>query len=253
MIMTPTRTFGLAVLALLMTSLWALPAPAQTSPILLPEEAVPDTAHAVASAALPYPSRFVEVHGIRMHYIDEGEGDPILFLHGNPDHLYVWRNLIPYAARVGRAIAVDLAGMGRSDVPDGPLRFFDHARYLEGFIDALGLHNITLVVHDWGGTLGFDYAHRHEHNVRGLMFMETALGPVATWEAFPAAARAAFKQFRTADVGRDLIVQQNAMGDGPRTVRVLTETERVHYRKPLDEPVRREPVWRFINEIPIAG
>ena len=87
------------------------------------------------SAEFPYESRFVEVLGSKMHYVEQGEGNPILFLHGNPTSSYLWRNIIPFAAEHGRAIAVDLIGMGRSDKPDLEYRFVDHARYVDGFIE----------------------------------------------------------------------------------------------------------------------
>lgn len=102
------------------------------------------------SDAFPYESHYVDVRGSRMHYVEQGTGDPLLFLHGNPTSSYLWRNIIPYASPHGRAIAVDLIGMGLSAKPDLDYRFFDHAEYLDGFIEALGLRDLTLVLHDWG-------------------------------------------------------------------------------------------------------
>ena len=133
----------------------------------------------------PFRSRYLELDGTRLHYLDEGEGEPIVFLHGNPTWSYVWRNVIPHLTSVGRCIALDLAGMGRSSKPAIDYRFADHARYLEGFLDTLDLHDLTLVLHDWGSALGFDYARRHEGNVRALAFLEAMLAPVPGWEAFP--------------------------------------------------------------------
>ena len=104
---------------------------------------------------LPFESHYVEVLGSKIHYIDEGSGDPILFLHGQPTWSYLWRNTIPYASSVGRAVSMDLIGFRKSDKSDLGYRFFDHVKYVEGFIDALGLKNITLVIHDWGFGLGF--------------------------------------------------------------------------------------------------
>jgi haloalkane dehalogenase len=124
------------------------------------------------SADFPYKSKYIEVHGSRIHYVDEGSGDPILFLHGNPTSSYLWCNVIPHVASLARCIAPDLIGMGKSDKPDIEYRFLDYAEYLEGFIDEMGLRNITLVVHDWGSALGFHFAMRHESNVKGLAFME---------------------------------------------------------------------------------
>ena len=102
------------------------------------------------SPDFPFSSHFADVHGSRMHYIEQGEGDPILFLHGNPTSCYLWRNIIPHMTPPGHCVAPDLIGMGKSDKPDIDYRFFDHAKYIEGFIDALGLKNITLVVHELG-------------------------------------------------------------------------------------------------------
>jgi haloalkane dehalogenase len=115
---------------------------------------------ATISDAFPYESQFVDVLGSRMHYVEQGMGDPILFLHGNPTSSYLWRNIIPYASPHGRAIGVDMIDMRLSGKPDLDYRFFDHAEYLDGFIEALGFRGLTLVVHDRGSGLGFNYEHR---------------------------------------------------------------------------------------------
>ena len=125
------------------------------------------------SPDFPYESHYIEVTGSKLHYIDTGKGDPILFLHGNPTSSYLWRNIIPYLTPLGRCIALDLIGMGKSDKPDIDYRFFDHVKYVEGFIKAMGLQAITLVLHDWGSALGFHYASRHEANVKGMAFIKT--------------------------------------------------------------------------------
>ena len=118
------------------------------------------------SADFPFEAHYVSANGSKMHYVDEGDGDPILFLHGNPTSSYLWRNIIPYATPHGRVIAVDLIGMGKSDKPDIDYRFTTHAEYLEAFIDALELTNITLVIHDWGSALGMDFARRNPDRVK---------------------------------------------------------------------------------------
>ena len=123
-------------------------------------------------AAFRFESKFVEVLDSPMHYVEQGAGDPILFLHGNPTSSYLWRNVIPHVSQYGRCIALDLIGMGKSAKPDLEYRFFEHANYVEGFIQALGLSNITLVVHDWGSGLGFHYATRNQDNIKGIAFME---------------------------------------------------------------------------------
>jgi haloalkane dehalogenase len=208
------------------------------------------------SAAFPFESKFLEVRGSKMHYVDQGEGDPILFLHGNPTSSYLWRNVIPHVSAHGRCIAPDLIGMGKSDKPDLEYRFFEHANYVERFIEGLGLSNITLVIHDWGSGLGFHYAALHPDKIKAIAFMEAILLPVPSWDAFPAALREIFQSFRTEKVGWDLIVNQNFFIENilpGGVVRELTEAEMNAYRAPYVEPDSRKPLWRWPNEIPIEG
>ena len=134
-------------------------------------------------AESPFPHHYATVHGARMAYLDEGRGDPIVLLHGNPTSSYLWRNIIPHLTGIGRCIAPDLIGMGRSDKPDLAYRFADHARYLEGLLDALELDRVALVVHDWGSALGFDWAMRHPERVRAIAFMEAIVRPAPSWAA----------------------------------------------------------------------
>jgi haloalkane dehalogenase len=135
-----------------------------------------------------------------MHYIEAGEGDPIVFLHGNPTSSYLWRNVIPHLASLGRCIAPDLIGMGRSGKPDIEYRFFDHVRYTDAFIDALGLRNITLVIHDWGSALGFHYAMSHAENMKAITFLEAIL-MAPDLQTFPVEMRDMFRAFRAPEVG----------------------------------------------------
>lgn len=207
-------------------------------------------------AAFPYESRFRDVLGSKMHYIEEGEGDPVLFLHGNPTSSYLWRNIIPHVSQTARCIAPDLIGMGKSDKPEIEYRFVDHAKYLEGFIAALDLANVTLVTHDWGGALGFYYARRHEANVQGIALMETIIKPYDSWDDWPEAARRVFQGFRTPEVGWDMAVNKNIFVERvlPGSVaRTLTDEEMDRYREPFLDPKSRKPVWRWPNEIPIEG
>jgi len=208
------------------------------------------------SPEFPFKSNYIEVNGSKIHYIEEGEGDPILFLHGNPTSSYLWRNIIPYLKDKGRCIAPDLIGMGKSDKPDIDYSFFDHVKYIEGFIEKMNLQNITLVVHDWGSALGFHYAMRNEANVKGIAFMEAILMPLK-WESFTDEARKIFKAFRTPKVGWDMIVNQNFFIEQilgkMDTVRNLSEEEMNHYRKPFEKPEHRKPVWKGPNELPIEG
>uniref|UniRef100_UPI00267420CB Green fluorescent protein,Haloalkane dehalogenase n=1 Tax=Rhodococcus sp. TaxID=1831 RepID=UPI00267420CB len=205
----------------------------------------------------PFDPHYVEVLGERMHYVDVGprDGTPVLFLHGNPTSSYVWRNIIPHVAPTHRCIAPDLIGMGKSDKPDLGYFFDDHVRFMDAFIEALGLEEVVLVIHDWGSALGFHWAKRNPERVKGIAFMEF-IRPIPTWDEWPRFARRTFQAFRTTDVGRKLIIDQNVFIEGTLpmgVVRPLTEVEMDHYREPFLNPVDREPLWRFPNELPIAG
>ena len=153
-----------------------------------------------AQAISPRPNgtlRRTPVLDSHMAYVEHGEGDPIVFLHGNPTSSYLWRNVIPHLEDQGRCIAPDLIGMGDSDklVPSGPDRytFVEHRRYLDALLEALGVaSNVTLVVHDWGSALGFDWACRHPDAVRGIAYMEAIVRPVG-WDEWPDAARKIFQ------------------------------------------------------------
>ncbi len=208
------------------------------------------------SAAFPFESKFLEVRGSKMHYVEQGEGDPILFLHGNPTFSYLWRNVIPHVSGHGRCIAPDLIGMGKSDKPDLEYRFFEHANYVEDFIDALGLSNITLVIHDWGSGLGFHYAALQPDKIKAIAFMEAIVLPVPSWDTFSSDFKEIFQSFRTEKTGWDLIVNQNFFVEKilpSGVVRELTEEEMNVYREPYLEPETRKPLWRWPNEIPIEG
>ncbi len=200
-------------------------------------------------------SRFAEVEGSRMHYLELGRGDSILFLHGNPTSSYLWRNILPRVSQQGRCIALDLIGMGKSDKPDIDYRFFDHARYVEGFIEALGLTDITLVVHDWGAGVGLDYACRHASNVRAIAFMEGVYRPVR-WKDQPLMFRLVFPRLRHPVKGRKMIVDKNFFVEKmlPMMVkRKLTAEEMDHYREPYLAPESRRPLQMWPREIPFDG
>lgn len=190
-----------------------------------------------------------------MHYVEEGQGDPILFLHGNPTSSYLWRNIIPYVSDNARAIAVDLIGMGKSDKPDIEYSYADQAKYLYQFIEKMNLKNITLVVHDWGSGLGFNYAATHSDNIKGIVFMESLIAPF-TWESLPAEGVQMLKMVRTPEVGKEMIMQQNFFVEQflPNAImRPISQEEMAVYRSPYPTPESRKPVWKWPNEIPISG
>ena len=207
------------------------------------------------SVEFPFKSNYLDVHGSKMHYIEEGAGDPILFLHGNPTSCYLWRNIIPYLTDLGRCIAPDLIGMGKSDKPALQYRFFDHVKFVDGFIEALGLKNITLVIHDWGSAIGFHYAMRCPDNIKALAFMEAILRPVK-WSNFPPDFKMGFKLMRTPVVGWIMVSVMNMFVTQilPKAiVRKLSAEEKEIYAAPFKTIESRKPVRQWPCEIPIDG
>lgn len=205
-------------------------------------------------AAFPFESHYVEVLGSRMHYVEAGTGDPILLLHGNPTSSYLWRNVIPHLTGVGRCIAPDLIGMGKSDKPDLPYRVFDHAAYVAGFIEALALQRLTLVLHDWGGFMGLSYAAEHPRHVRAIALMEAVIKPMRMADRNEGFQRA-FGMMRS-EAGKEKVLQENFFVERvlPGSVlRKLTDEEMARYREPFPTPESRKPTWVFPNEIPIDG
>ncbi len=190
-----------------------------------------------------------------MHYIDEGEGDPILFLHGNPTSSYVWRNIIPHLVPQGRCIALDLIGMGKSDKPNISYRFIEHFKYVNGFIEKLELANITLVLQDWGSGLGFHYAALNDDNVKALAFMEAILRPMS-WTEFPIGPRIGFKLFRMPGIGWLMLSVMNMFVRQilpQMTVRKLTAQEMRRYLEPFPSIKSRRSVRQWPLEIPMGG
>jgi len=155
-----------------------------------------------------------------------------------------------------RCIVPDLIGMGASDKPDLRYGFADQVRYLDGFMDALGLGPVTLVLHDWGVILGLHWARRHPERVRGLALMEAMVRPYESWDDFPAALRETFRSFRKPNLGYELIVAQNVFVEQllpASMMRSLSAQEMDRYRAPFSEPLNRRVIWRFANDLPIAG
>ena len=207
------------------------------------------------SAAFPFESKYVTVKGSKIHYIDEGVGDPILFLHGNPTSSYLWRNVIPHLSGLGRCIALDHIGMGKSDKPDIDYGFADASSYLEGFIDQLGLTNITLVIHDWGGILGFHYANTHRDNVKAIAFMEASID-VPRFESMPTSVKIGLRVMRSRLFGPFLVKRMNIFIKKmlPDLIdRKLTKEEMAHYADPYPTPKSRKPLLVLPRDVPILG
>lgn len=208
---------------------------------------------------LPYPSRWIEVNGAKMHYMETGDpaGTPILLLHGQPTWSYLWRNVMPHLEKSGRVIAVDLIGMGLSDKPTLGYTYMEHRQYLWGFIEAMQLKDLVLVIHDWGSALGFDYAHNHQDNVRAIAFMEALVAPASKYEDFNPEFATMLRTFRAGDgVGQELLINQNFFVEQvlPSAVlRKLTEAEMNAYRAPYPTPDTRLPLFMWPNQVPIGG
>ena len=206
------------------------------------------------------PKQRIEVLGRQMAYAEMGEGDPIVFLHGNPTSSYLWRNIMPAVAGFGRCLAPDLIGMGDSDKLDdsGPDRyaFAEHVRYLDALLEGLGVtENVVFVVHDWGSALGFHWANRHRSAVKGICYMEAIVRPVS-WAEFPADARGVFQGFRS-PAGEAMVLENNIFVERvlPGSVlRQLTDEEMAVYRRPYLEPGEsRRPTLTWPRQIPIEG
>ena len=206
------------------------------------------------------PKKHLTVMGKSMAYCEMGEGDPILFLHGNPTSSYLWRNIMPFAADLGRCLAPDLIGMGDSDKLDNPgpesYRFVEHRAYLDAWIEAVGVtDNVTLVIHDWGSALGFDWARRNADRVKAFAYMEGIVRPVL-WEEWNQQSRPVFEGFRS-EAGEAMVLRKNVFVEKvlPGSVlRGLTEAEMTVYRRPFLTPGEdRRPTLSWPRQIPLAG
>lgn len=207
----------------------------------------------------PQKKKSVQVLGSTMAYVEHGSGDPIVLLHGNPTSSYLWRNVIPELEGLGRCIAPDLIGMGDSArVAAGrdAYKFSMHAEYLEALLGVLEVgENVTLVGHDWGGALLFDWGRKNPDAVRGVAFMETILTPL-TWDDWPEAAVGVFQGMRS-DAGEEMVLTKNVFVERilPGSVlEPISEKDMAVYRKPYLEPGEsRRPTLTWPREVPIDG
>ncbi|MBY8978340.1 haloalkane dehalogenase [Rhodobacteraceae bacterium NNCM2] len=209
------------------------------------------------SEAQPFAAQSIAVFDSSMSWIETGDGDPVLFLHGNPTSSYLWRNVLP---EIGghRAVAVDLIGMGGSGKPEIAYTFEDHARYLDAFVETMGFETVTLVGHDWGAALAWDYAARHPERVEAIAFMEGVLPPAFPLESTAAIGEAgpALEALRTHGTGEDLVLNQNMFVEQmlPGFVnRTLGEEAMTAYRAPFPDASSRRPTLQWPRELPVSG
>ena len=210
---------------------------------------------------LPYASKkTMDVKGSRMAYIDVGEGDSIVFQHGNPTSSYLWRNVMPYCEGLGRLIACDLIGMGDSDkLPDSGADRYSYAEqreYLFAAWEQLDLGDrIIFVIHDWGSALAFEWARKHDQRVQGIVYME-AIVDALSWDDWPENARKVFQGFRS-EAGEAMVIDKNVFVERvlPGSIlRSLKESEMAECRRPFEVPGEdRRPTLSWPRQIPIQG
>jgi len=208
--------------------------------------------------AFPFESRYVDVLGLRIHYVEEGRGAPVLFIHGNFTSSYVWRNVLPSVAAEThrRGIALDLPGFGKSDKPAERNYTLDlYYRVLEGFIGKLGLKDLILVLHGWGGPIGMMYAARHPENIQAVTLMETILWDTS-WQDF-GKFRPIIKILRS-PMGTFMIQVMNFFVENvlPRSVarkENITREVMHNYRLPFPTVASRKAMRIFSRLIPIEG
>jgi haloalkane dehalogenase len=215
------------------------------------------------SAASGYQKQRRQVLGSEMAYVEAGEGDPIVLLHGNPTSSYLWRNVMPHLERSARCIAPDLIGMGDSDkLPGsgpGSYRFVEQRRYLDALLEALGVRErVTLVIHDWGSALGFDWANRHRRALKGIAYMEAIIRQQGWdhWDGIGPDMRSVLQSLR-AQAGDMMVLRDNFFIEKvlPKAIlRPLSEQEMAEYRRPFAEPGEgRRPMLTWVRQIPIDG
>ena len=199
----------------------------------------------------------IKVLGKNMAYVEKGEGNPIIFQHGNPTSSYLWRNIIPHLENQGKCIAIDLIGMGDSDKledeGDNTYSYHVHKKYFDACLKELGIKDdITFVIHDWGSALGFNWAYDNKNSVRGICYME-AIVKTISWEDWPEDGKSIFQGFRS-EAGEDLVLKKNLFIEGVlpgAIIRNLSDKEMDVYRKPFLKEIERRPTLDWPRQIPI--
>ena len=202
----------------------------------------------------------ITINNKTMSYIDEGEGDAIIFQHGNPTSSYLWRNVMPHLEGQGRLIACDLIGMGDSEklTNSGPdsYNYFEHRDFLFTLLEELNIgKQVVFVIHDWGSALGFDWSFQNQDRVQGIAYMEGIVKPV-TWDEWPENATKVFQGFRS-EAGESMVLDKNIFVERvlPSSImRELSEEEMDEYRRPFLNPGEdRRPTLSWPRQIPIQG
>jgi haloalkane dehalogenase len=201
-----------------------------------------------------------EIFGKKMAYLDSGEGQSIVFLHGNPASSFLWRNITPAVEGMGRIIVPDLIGMGDSEKLDGidnpEYQYHGQYKYLSNLLDSLDLGNeINLVIHDWGSALGFQYARENSDRIKSITFMEAIVMPL-TWDQWPENARNIFQLMRS-EAGEELVLEKNIFVERillNDSAKGFSEEEKAEYIRPFKEAGEdRRPTLTWPRQIPVDG
>jgi haloalkane dehalogenase len=220
-------------------------------------------ATALPAAEFPYDSKYVEVNGHRIHYVESGnlDADPIVFIHGAPTSTYLWRNIMPWVEDLGRCIAFDLIGFGKSDQPDIEYGYFSHVDFVRGFIEALALENITFVIHDWGFNYAMEYVVDHPDNVKGVCYSEALMAPrypIDDTEAYGKECPGVLNMYRTmqSEAGENIAITQNLFIERvmqEHIYRLVTQGEMMAYREPFFDVSKRGPILQMPRDVPLDG
>ena len=209
---------------------------------------------------MKYKKKFTDVNGKMMAYIDEGSGDTVLFLHGNPTSSFLWRNIAPYLEDTNRVVIPDLIGMGDSEKLDGEnnfdYKYHGHYKYLTGLMNDLNLgDSINLVIHDWGSAMGFQFAREHPERINSITYMEAVVMPLS-WEQWPDAATKIFELFRS-EAGEELVLEKNFFVERillADSVSGYTDEEKEEYIRPFKNAGEdRRPTLTWPRQIPLDG
>ena len=203
--------------------------------------------------------KYIDVLGKQIAYVEMGDGDPIIFQHGNPTSSYLWRNILPQLQGLGRCIAMDLIGMGDSekleDKGNMTYSYNTHKKYFDGFLDAIGVgSNATLVIHDWGSALGFDWANDYPEKVKAICYMEGIVQSME-WEDWNEDAKGIFQGFRS-PAGEEMILEKNLFIEAvlPGSIlRKLSDAEMNEYRRPFNDKKSRRPTLDWPRQIPLEN
>ena len=205
--------------------------------------------------------KYIEILGKKMAYFDDGLGDPIIFLHGNPASSFLWRNITPYVEGMGRIIIPDLIGMGDSEKLEGEnnsdYKYHGQFKFLSSLLDELDLgKNINLVIHDWGSAMGFQYARENSDRIKSICFMEAIVMPLISWEQWPENARNIFQLMRS-DAGEEIVLEKNIFVERillNDSAEGFTDEEKAEYIRPFKNAGEdRRPTLTWPRQIPIEG